>query len=53
MKTVEVNSIANEIAWETYLSTGAVKIDSKTAMYYEIDKILNSDIFKNNLILKK
>lgn len=42
---VKVSGITNDIAWKTYLGTGATPIDDRTAIYYDINKILDSDIF--------
>lgn len=38
---VKVSGITNETALKTYTSTGAVEIGPKTAIYTELDKILN------------
>ncbi len=43
---VLVRGITNEIAWKTYLSTGAVSVNYKTALYQDLDKLLSSDIFR-------
>lgn len=42
---VEVNGIGNSIAWKTYLGMGALKISENKAMYYDINKLLKSEIF--------
>ncbi len=46
---VLVYGITEKIAWKTYLGTGAQRIDVKKAIYHNISRILNSNVFDDVL----
>jgi len=48
IKHVEVEGITTASALKTYLNTGAVQTEEYKAIYYDIDKLLESDIFTEN-----
>ncbi len=53
IKHVEVEGISTEVALNTYLNTGAVQIEKNKAIYYDINKLLESDIFIKNSSLNQ